>query len=71
MAIKSKVGRKREIDISGPAGNAFALLGAAESYAKQLGLDPAPILEDMRSSDYQHLIEVFDNHFGDLVDLVR
>ena len=67
---KTKKG-KPEIDIGGPAGNAFAIMGAASKYAKQLGIDDKPILDDMKSGDYEHLIEVFDKHFGEYVDLVR
>ncbi len=75
MAIryKEKWG-KREIDISGPDGNAFVLLGIAESYARQIGYTDEHregLLEDMKSSDYNHLIKVFDSHFGTIVDLVE
>lgn len=69
--IKSKGGRKQEIDLDGPSGNAFVLLGVARDLAKQLGLDWNAISADMRSGDYEHLIQVFDNHFGEYVDLVR
>lgn len=69
--IKDKDGMKPFIDISGPSGNAFALMGTAQRYAKQLGLDHEAILKDMQSSDYEHLIEVFDKHFGMYVDLIR
>jgi hypothetical protein len=71
--IKKKVARrgKHVIDLTGPKGNAWYLLGAAESYCKQLGLDFESIEEDMKSSDYEHLILVFDKHFGNYVDLER
>ena len=59
------------IDLSGPQGNAFWLLGAARKYAEQLNLDWPAIDEDMRSSDYKHLLEVFEKHFGDYVILDR
>lgn len=62
---------KRQIDLTGPEGNAFVLLGMAKSFAKQLELDSEAVLDDMRSGDYEHLIEVFDNHFGSFVDLFR
>ena len=71
MIRKKDRSKKIVIDISGPAGNAFSIMGHAEYYAKQLGLDPAPIIEDMMSSDYEHLIQVFDKHFGNYVDLER
>lgn len=60
-----------ELDLTGPDGNAFALCGHARSLAKNLGLDPAPIIKDMTSSDYEHLLEVFEQHFGDYVILYR
>ena len=42
--------RKREINLLGPEGNAFNLLGYADSFGKQLDLDVDKILEDMKSS---------------------
>jgi hypothetical protein len=72
VAIINKSNNSRiEIDISGPAGNAFALMGSARSYAKQLGLDPKPITEEMMSGDYENLLQVFDKYFGEYIDLVR
>jgi hypothetical protein len=59
------------IDISGPAGNAFALMGAATRYAKKLGIDDKPILSEMMAGDYEHLLEVFDSYFGEYVILER
>ena len=60
-----------EIDLTGPEGNAFVLLGYASKFAKQLGLDSKTIQKDMMSSDYEHLVEVFDKHFGTFVTLYR
>jgi len=62
---------KPVIDLTGPDGNAFVLLGIARSYAKQLRLDPKPITDEMMAGDYEHLLQVFDNHFGDYVILER
>jgi hypothetical protein len=70
MAIKKRAA-KPFIDLLGPGGNAFALLGHAQNMAIRLGLDHEAIMADMESSDYDHLIEVFDKHFGDYVDLLR
>ena len=56
-----------EIDLSGPDGNAFVLLGYAKTYAKQLGLDVDCIQDEMKSGDYENLIEVFDKYFGEFV----
>lgn len=75
MAIKHisemKLPPKPQIDLSGPDGNAFALLGYAQNLSKQLGLDFAPIEAEMKASDYEHLVLTFDKHFGDYVDLYR
>ena len=68
--IKNPEPRNREINLLGPDGNAYFLLGTADRLGKQLDLDVDKILEDMKSSDYEHLIKVFDKHFGSIVDLV-
>ena len=59
------------IDLTGPQGNAFFLLGAAAKYARQLGLDGVKIMEEMKDGDYENLIQVFDKYFGDFVILER
>jgi len=59
------------IDLTGPQGNAFFLLGTAKNLANQLDLDGNAIMEEMKSSDYENLINVFDKYFGDFVILER
>ena len=59
------------IDLTGPDGNAFVLMGMAKRYANQLGLDADKIINDMRSGDYEHLVQVFDDTFGEFVILER
>ena len=72
MAIKNKVSRSTiEIDLTGPDGNAFVLIGTASRLAKQLGLDADEIKTEMMSGDYENLIRVFDKHFGESVTLYR
>lgn len=74
MAIKNinELKRQKEtIDLSGPNGNVFYLIGRAKRLAKELGLDPEAIADDMMSDDYDHAVETFDKHFGDFVDLYR
>ena len=72
MAIKEKQQSARiEIDISGPAGNAFVLMGYADRFAKKLGKDGKAITARMMEGDYEHLLKVFDEEFGHVVDLVR
>jgi len=72
MAIKKKrKSGKIEIDLTGPDGNAFVLLGYAQTYSKQLGLDFTLIGKEMKSGDYDNLIKTFDKHFGNYVDLIQ
>ena len=59
------------IDLTGPDGNAFALMGYAKRFAKQLGLDSEEIISNMTSGDYENLLEVFDENFGSFVILER
>jgi hypothetical protein len=72
--IKSKDSirdRGIEIDLTGPQGNAFFLLGTAQKLARQLGLDGDKIHEEMTSGDYENLLQVFEENFGDFVTLYR
>ena len=75
MAILTKDKfRKRVIDLNGPDGNAFYILGTAKSLCKQIGVGDertTEILDEMRSDDYEHLIQTFDKYFGKIVDLER
>ena len=72
MAIKKKVNKSTiEIDLTGPDGNAFVLIGKAGNLAKQLGLDKAKIQSEMMSGDYEHLVNTFDKYFGHFVTLYR
>lgn len=68
---KSEMSKRLEIDLTGPEGNAYYLLDYAKSFAKQLDLEWDPIREDMTSGDYEHLLEVFEEHFGSFVTLYR
>ena len=69
--IKSKKQTGIEIDLTGPDGHAFVLIGKAGNLAKQLGLDKAKIQAEMMSGDYENLVSVFDKHFGEFVTLYR
>jgi len=60
-----------EIDLTGPQGNAYFLLGTAGKLAKQLGKDADAIMERMKSGDHDNLVAVFDVEFGEYVTLYR
>lgn len=46
------------IDLSGPQGNAFALMGALKGWGRQLGIDTTATITDMMAGDYDHLLQV-------------
>jgi hypothetical protein len=75
MTIRSKSKNKEiVIDLTGPDGNAFVLLGYARSFGRQLGLCEEAIediLDSMKQGDYEDLLDVFDSEFGDFVVLER
>lgn len=71
MAIIPRTPVTREvIDLSGPEGNAYYLLGRAQNLSKQLDLDAKAILKEMKESDYDNLVKIFDKYFGEFVDLI-
>jgi hypothetical protein len=69
--IRDKIDSTPVIDLTGPEGNAFFLMGQAGRYARQLGLDGDMIINEMKSGDYENLVQVFDRHFGKYVILER
>jgi hypothetical protein len=68
---KRPVKEKIEIDLQGPDGNAFTLLGIARDLAIQLDLDWNYIHNEMTSSDYENLIQVMDHYFGDFIVMYK
>jgi len=69
--IRERVARTPVIDLTGPEGNAFALMALASRYARDLGLDSDAVIAEMKSSDYENLVQVFDRYFGEYVILER
>ena len=63
------------IDLDGPDGNAYNLIGVANNLMRRgigrnaLGRDIAEVLNEMTSGDYNNLVRVFDKYFGDMVIL--
>lgn len=68
---RNEMSTERTIDLSGPEGNAFCLLGYARRWGNQLGLDTEKVMTEMQSGDYDNLVNVFDSYFGDYVTLYR
>ena len=73
MAIvkRDEMERALVLDLAGPDGNAFVLLGHARNLAKQLGLDHKKISDEMTSGNYDNLVNVFDSYFGEYVTLIK
>ena len=69
--IRDRVDSTPVIDLTGPQGNAFYLLAQADRYAGQLGLDSNTIINEMKSGNYENLVQVFDRYFGNHVILER
>ena len=63
------------IDLRGESGNAYVILGMAQNLTKQLSkADPekydwVKIQSEMTSGDYKHLVNTFEEYFGDYVDI--
>jgi hypothetical protein len=63
-----------EIDLTGPKGNAYYLLGLARDLSKQLGYSnyrTECIIDEMMLANYDCLLHTFDREFGLLVTLWR
>ena len=71
MIRKKQPKSEMVIDLTGPDGNAFVLMATATNLARKLGLDSDKIVKDMKSGDYENLVNVFDNYFGSFVILER
>ena len=62
----------RVIDLQGPQGNAFALMAYADDFLRQMGRrhEFNAMRTDMMSGDYDNLIRIFEENFGEYVTLV-
>ena len=74
MILEKKEKKGLEIDLTGPQGNAFYLLGLAKKWGKELDMSEKYIntmLEKMKSGDYENLVKVFDDEFGSIVTIYK
>ena len=73
MIVKKedKPEQRIEVDLTGPDGNAFVLMGLAKRWAKDLGLDGEMITKEMMLGDYENLLDVIEHYFGDYVLMYR
>jgi len=62
-----------QINLDGPEGNCFCLIGYTQNFGDQLNYPEEKtksIIRQMMSGDYNHLIKIFEKYFGPFVDLV-
>jgi hypothetical protein len=71
MICEKDMDAKPVIDLTGPQGNVFVLMGLAKRFAHQLDLDCEQIVREMKAGDYEHAVQTFDKYFGDYVILER
>jgi len=69
--LSEKKYRKLEIDLTGPDGNAFVLLGMARGWSKPLDKDWDRIHAEATSGDYENLLQVLEREFGEFVIFYR
>ena len=59
------------VDLTGPEGNAFVLMGYARRWAKDLSKDGNAFVNEIMEGDYDHLVDVLDREFVEYVTLLR
>ena len=69
MKIHDIINESNVIDLKGPQGNAYFLLGTAKKLAKDLNLDYDKIQKEMTACNYDNLVDVFKQYFGNYVDI--
>jgi hypothetical protein len=57
------------LNLDGPEGNAFVLLGAASNLCRELDYNKDEVMEDLQAGDYNHLLVTFEGYFGPFVTL--
>jgi hypothetical protein len=60
----------RELDLGGPDGNAYVLLGIAKSLLSQWGREPDMFIDIMIADDYGHLVRTFNEYLGDYFTII-
>lgn len=70
--INKKKSDRISIDLTGPDGNVFNLLGIANRIAKKMEMSTEgrkEILDQMMHSDYTNAVAIFEINFGFICDL--
>jgi hypothetical protein len=59
------------INLKGPDGNAFVLLSVAKDLSHKNKFNWDVVYDELTRSDYENLIAVMENYFGDQVLFLR
>jgi hypothetical protein len=70
MAIKSKAIMQIQLDQNDAEKIGEDLLEYAETLCLALGMDSDKIFTEMKSSDLRHLCKIFNNYFGEYIELL-
>lgn len=74
MIVSKEKQRGLELDLTGPQGNAFVLIGLARKLARQIGYTDEDYIGMMlcfQMGDYENVVQEFDRRFGHFVTLYR
>ena len=73
MIRNKRKNAKPVIDLTGPQGNAYYLMGVVLKTFRQSGASELgeSIVEEMKKGDYEHLIKTFDLYLGEHFILER
>jgi hypothetical protein len=73
MIRNKRKNAKPVIDLTGPQGNAFYLMGVVLKTFRQSGAPELSesIVEEMKKGDYEHLVKTFDLYLGEHFILER
>lgn len=60
-----------DVNLNGPQGNVFTLMGTAQQLAKQMDLDAEAIVNEMKSGTYENAVAVFKREFKYVVNIIE
>lgn len=59
------------IDLGGPEGNVFSLIGMASVLLKKLGKNPDFVVQNMKEKDYNHALSIFEQNLGHVTKFIN
>jgi hypothetical protein len=71
MILEKQKTNKITIDLTGPQGNAFVLLGIARDLCLKTKTDWDTVHTEMTSGDYENLVQTLDKYFGEIIIMYK